>query len=73
MVYLLSLSRATFILTLWQIGSALCGAAQNMTWLIVCRAVQGIGGGGIIQLVCENHFAYVAVEATARSTSRLVT
>ncbi|KAG2367444.1 MFS general substrate transporter [Suillus spraguei] len=30
---------------------ALCGAAQNMTWLIVCRAVQGIGGGGIIQLV----------------------
>jgi len=33
------------------IGSALCGAAQNMTWLIVCRAVQGIGGGGIIQLV----------------------
>ena len=28
-----------------QIGSALCGAAQNMTWLIVCRAVQGIGGG----------------------------
>ncbi|KAG1741596.1 major facilitator superfamily domain-containing protein [Suillus lakei] len=33
------------------IGSALCGAAQNMTWLIVSRAVQGIGGGGIFQLV----------------------
>ncbi|KAL6310351.1 major facilitator superfamily domain-containing protein [Sparassis latifolia] len=33
------------------IGSALCGAAQNMTWLVVCRAIQGIGGGGIIQLV----------------------
>lgn len=33
------------------VGSALCGAAQNMTWLIVCRAVQGIGGGGILQLV----------------------
>lgn len=33
------------------VGSALCGAAQNMTWLIVARAVQGIGGGGIIQLV----------------------
>ncbi|RPD63524.1 MFS amino acid permease [Lentinus tigrinus ALCF2SS1-6] len=32
-------------------GSALCGAAQNMVWLIVSRAVQGIGGGGIIQLV----------------------
>ncbi|KAJ7343348.1 major facilitator superfamily domain-containing protein [Mycena albidolilacea] len=33
------------------IGSALCGAAQNMTWLVVSRAVQGIGGGGILQLV----------------------
>ncbi|KAG1843412.1 major facilitator superfamily domain-containing protein [Suillus tomentosus] len=32
-------------------GSALCGAAQNMTWLIVSRAVQGVGGGGIFQLV----------------------
>ena len=35
----------------FQFGSAMCGAAQNMNWLIVCRAVQGIGGGGIIQLV----------------------
>jgi MFS family permease len=34
-----------------QIGSALCGAAQSMIWLVVCRAVQGIGGGGIIQMV----------------------
>lgn len=33
-----------------QVGSALCGAAQNMTWLIVCRAFQGIGGGGLMQL-----------------------
>ncbi|KAF8743642.1 hypothetical protein AX14_001699 [Amanita brunnescens Koide BX004] len=33
------------------IGSALCGAAQSMTWLIVARAVQGIGAGGILQLV----------------------
>ncbi|KAH7889438.1 major facilitator superfamily domain-containing protein [Phlebopus sp. FC_14] len=38
-------------IAIFLIGSALCGAAQNMTWLIVCRAVQGIGGGGIIQLV----------------------
>lgn len=22
-----------------------------MTWLVVCRAVQGIGGGGVIQMV----------------------
>ena len=34
-----------------KIGSALSGAAQNIVWLIVCRAVQGLGGGGIMQLV----------------------
>ncbi|KAJ7595119.1 major facilitator superfamily domain-containing protein [Mycena floridula] len=33
------------------LGSALCGAAQNIIWLVVCRAIQGIGGGGILQLV----------------------
>ncbi|KIK57685.1 hypothetical protein GYMLUDRAFT_203254 [Collybiopsis luxurians FD-317 M1] len=38
-------------IVIFLIGSALCGAAQTMVWLIVCRAVQGIGGGGIIQLV----------------------
>ncbi|KZP00925.1 MFS amino acid permease [Calocera viscosa TUFC12733] len=31
-------------------ASALCGAAQSMIWLIVCRAVQGMGGGGVIAL-----------------------
>ena len=33
------------------VGSALSGAAQNINWLIGCRAVQGIGGGGMIQIV----------------------
>lgn len=42
MLLYLSLSR--------QFGSALCGAAQSMTWLIACRAIQGVGGGGIMQL-----------------------
>lgn len=32
-------------------GSAMCGAAQNFIWLAVCRGVQGIGGGGIMQSV----------------------
>jgi EmrB/QacA subfamily drug resistance transporter len=29
-------------------GSALCGAAQNLTELIAFRALQGLGGGGLI-------------------------
>ncbi|WP_053912534.1 MFS transporter [Streptomyces sp. SCSIO 75703] len=31
-------------------GSALCGLAQSMTGLIVFRAVQGLGGGGLMVL-----------------------
>ncbi|MGH8999186.1 MAG: MDR family MFS transporter, partial [Acidimicrobiia bacterium] len=31
-------------------GSALCGAAQNMAQLIAFRALQGLGGGGLIVL-----------------------
>jgi EmrB/QacA subfamily drug resistance transporter len=30
------------------VGSALCGIAQNMTELIAFRALQGLGGGGLI-------------------------
>jgi len=33
------------------IGSILCGMARNMMWLIVFRALQGIGGGGLNSLV----------------------
>ncbi|KAF8265942.1 MFS amino acid permease [Lactarius quietus] len=38
-------------LFLFLLGSALCGAAPNLTWLIIYRAVQGIGAGGMNQLV----------------------
>ena len=31
-------------------GSALCGIAQSMTFLIVSRALQGLGGGGLFVL-----------------------
>jgi len=30
------------------LGSALCGLAQNMTELVLLRAVQGLGGGGLL-------------------------
>ncbi|KAG6916588.1 hypothetical protein DXG01_006238 [Tephrocybe rancida] len=38
-------------LLLFALGSALCGAAQNMPWLIAARTVQGLGGGMIISIV----------------------
>ncbi|CAG8645372.1 12064_t:CDS:2 [Ambispora gerdemannii] len=34
-------------LTLFLLGSALCGAAQSMKMLIIMRALQGIGGGAV--------------------------
>lgn len=40
-----------FVLSSFLLGSALCGAARSLTWLIICRAIQGIGGGGLIQIV----------------------
>src|SRR3954467_2286783 len=35
-------------LILFLIGSALCGQAQGMTELIAFRAIQGLGGGGLM-------------------------
>ncbi|SHI25833.1 MFS transporter [Streptomyces sp. 3214.6] len=37
-------------IVLFLIGSALCGMAQNMPQLIAYRAVQGLGGGGLMVL-----------------------
>ncbi|TCD64696.1 hypothetical protein EIP91_003770 [Steccherinum ochraceum] len=37
-------------IALFAIGSALSGAAQNMNMLIAARTLQGIGGGGILNL-----------------------
>ncbi|EJD36920.1 MFS general substrate transporter [Auricularia subglabra TFB-10046 SS5] len=33
------------------VGSALCGAAKTFIWLVISRGLQGIGGGGIMQMV----------------------
>lgn len=40
-----------FAITLFLVGSALCGMSQNMGELIAFRAVQGLGGGGLMALV----------------------
>ncbi|MFF4797142.1 MDR family MFS transporter [Streptomyces sp. NPDC001351] len=37
-------------IVMFLIGSALCGMAQNMPQLIAFRAVQGLGGGGLMVL-----------------------
>ncbi|MDB5166640.1 MAG: transporter [Candidatus Saccharibacteria bacterium] len=39
-----------FAIIVFLIGSALCGAAQNMDQLVIFRAIQGLGGGGLISL-----------------------
>ncbi|KAJ7087714.1 MFS general substrate transporter [Mycena crocata] len=38
-------------IVLFLLGSGLCGAATSMPFLIACRAVQGLGGGGTIVMV----------------------
>jgi MFS family permease len=38
-------------IAVFTVGSVLCAAAPNMTLLVIGRAVQGLGGGGLISLV----------------------
>jgi EmrB/QacA subfamily drug resistance transporter len=37
-------------ISIFLVGSALCGLAQNMTQLVLFRAVQGLGAGGLFPL-----------------------
>ncbi|KAI0694301.1 Mfs1.2 [Cerioporus squamosus] len=39
-----------FALGCFILGSALCGAAQTMSWLVAARTVQGLGGGAILSV-----------------------
>ena len=39
-----------FALAVFLVGSVVGGLAQDMTWLIIGRAIQGIGGGGLMIL-----------------------
>ncbi|KAG0199455.1 hypothetical protein BGX28_007279 [Mortierella sp. GBA30] len=45
--------KATFLfaITVFLVGSALCGAAQSMIWMIVARGIAGVGAGGIMSMV----------------------
>ncbi|KAF9924281.1 hypothetical protein FBU30_005699 [Linnemannia zychae] len=45
--------KATFLFAIivFLIGSALCGASQNMTMMIVSRGLSGVGAGGIMSMV----------------------
>ncbi|KAJ3046062.1 hypothetical protein HDV00_003812 [Rhizophlyctis rosea] len=40
-----------FAIAIFEVGSAICGAAPSMVALIVGRAIAGIGGGGLFSLV----------------------
>ncbi|EJD03253.1 MFS general substrate transporter [Fomitiporia mediterranea MF3/22] len=40
-----------FSIGIFLFGSAMCGAAQSFIWIALCRGVQGIGGGGIMEMV----------------------
>ncbi|MCW8378734.1 MDR family MFS transporter [Streptomyces justiciae] len=35
-------------ISVFLVGSVIAGSAQDMTWLIIGRAVQGLGGGGLM-------------------------
>src|SRR3954449_7270505 len=39
-----------FGISLFLFGSALCGLAQSMPMLIACRAIQGLGAGGVLPI-----------------------
>ncbi|MEZ0071021.1 MFS transporter [Planotetraspora sp. GP83] len=60
--------------TLFLFGSALCGLAQNMAELIAFRAVQGMGGGGLmsVTLVVFAHLTPTEKRASAGGVGGLM-
>ena len=52
-------------------GSLLCGGAQSMLWLILARALAGVGGGGIVALVWTITSEIVDVESRAKWSQAL--
>ncbi|KAI0702444.1 amino acid permease ScVBA-like protein [Cytidiella melzeri] len=52
-------------------GSMCCGSAQSMLWLILARALAGIGGGGIVSLVWTITSEIVDIESRAKWSQAL--
>ena len=53
-------------IALFLIGSALCGTADNMTELIIYRAIQGLGGGGL--MICSQAITGDLIPPRVRGT-----
>ncbi|KAJ3556865.1 hypothetical protein NM688_g1790 [Phlebia brevispora] len=58
-------------MVLFVVGSLLCGAAQSMIWLILARALAGIGGGGIVSLVWTITSEIVDLQSRAKWSQAL--
>jgi EmrB/QacA subfamily drug resistance transporter len=55
-----------FSIAVFLTGSALCGTAGSMLWLVLFRGLQGIGGGGLNSLI----MAIIADAVPARQRSK---
>ncbi|KAJ7596686.1 amino acid permease ScVBA-like protein [Mycena floridula] len=58
-------------ITIFAIGSLLCGAARNITMLIASRALAGVGGGGIVSSVWVITSEIVPVQNRAKWSQAL--
>lgn len=56
----------TFSMALFLAGSVLCGLANSMEWLVVFRAIQGLGAGGIIPMALTVIGEIFSVEKRAK-------
>ncbi|KAI0034960.1 major facilitator superfamily domain-containing protein, partial [Vararia minispora EC-137] len=53
------------------VGALLCGAARNITWLIIARGLSGAGGGGIVSCVWVITSEIVETERRAKWSQAL--
>jgi len=58
-------------MTIFAIGSLLCGAAQTINWLIIARGLAGVGGGGIVSSVWVMTSEIVEVQNRAKWSQAL--